>query len=152
MWGAAKRISDDHWVIDACPEHGPALAIDNQGRSHLTWFSLGETRQGIFYAQTDNYGETVSKPMPLGNREFLPSHPDVIIAQQRVVLAWTEYDGAETSLYSQQSNNRGKTWQPAKKIFSSTSSTGYAKLLAHKGQVLLSWVTKIEGHQLFELR
>ena len=150
-WGATKRISDDHWVIDACPEHGPALAIDAHGRSHLTWFSLGNTRQGIFYAQSDNYGETVSKPMPLGNRKFLPSHPDVIVVQQRVVLAWTEYDGTETSLYSQQSDNRGETWQPAKKVFSSTSSAGYPKLLAQKGHVFISWVTKNNGHQFIEV-
>jgi len=151
-WGDAKRISDDHWVIDACPEHGPALAIDEQGRSHLTWFSLGEKRQGIFYAQTDNYGKTVSKPMSLGNSEFLPSHPDVFVDQQRVILAWTEYDGTKTNLYSQQSDNRGEKWQAAKKVFSSSSATGYPKLLAQKGHVFLSWVTKNEGHQLIEVR
>ncbi len=150
-WGVAKRISDDHWVIDACPEHGPALAIDKQGRSHLTWFSLGDKRQGIFYAQTDDYANTVSKPMPLGNSEFLPSHPDVIVAEQRVVLAWTEYNGTETSLYSQQSDNRGETWQVAKKVFSSSASTGYPTLLTHKEHVFLSWVTKNEGHQLIEV-
>ncbi|GAW86592.1 conserved hypothetical protein [Bathymodiolus platifrons methanotrophic gill symbiont] len=151
-WGPAKRISDDHWVIDACPEHGPALAIDKQGRSHLTWFSLGEKRQGIFYAQTDNYGETVLKPMPLGNSEFLASHPDVIAAQQRVVLVWTEFNGSETSLYSQQSKNRGKTWQVVKKVFSSASSTGYPKLLAHEGHIFVSWLTKQEGHHLIEVK
>ncbi len=150
-WGSVKRISDDHWVIDACPEHGPALVIDEQGRSHFTWFSLGDKRKGIFYAQTDNYAETVSTPMPLGNSEFLPSHPDVVTVDERVVLAWTEYNGTETSLYSQQSRNRGETWQAAKKVSSSLSSTGYPKLLRNKGQVFLSWVTKNEGHQIIEV-
>ena len=146
-----KRISDDHWVIDACPEHGPALEIDEQGRSHLTWFSLGDKRQGIFYAQTDDYGDTVSKPMPIGNKEYLPSHPDVLAVQQRVALAWTEYDGSLTKLYIQQSNNRGKTWQLAKKILTSQSSVGYPKLLKHNGNIFISWVTKNEGHQLIEI-
>ena len=150
-WGNIKRISDDHWMIDACPEHGPALAIDKQGRSHLTWFSLGDKRQGIFYAQTDNKGETVSTPMPLGNSEFLASHPDVLAIQQRVVLAWTEYNGAETSLYTQQSGRRGKTWQFAKKMASSTDSVGYPKLLSHNGRVFISWITRNEGHQLIEV-
>ncbi|NOR79241.1 MAG: exo-alpha-sialidase [Methyloprofundus sp.] len=151
-WGNVKRISDDHWVIDACPEHGPALAIDKLGRSHLTWFSLGDKRQGIFYAQTDNAGETVSKPMPLGNSEFLASHPDVLAIEQRVVLAWTEYNGSETNLYSQQSDNRGESWQPAKKMLSSMGSVGYPKLLSHNGRVFISWVTKKEGHQFIEVR
>lgn len=150
-WGEAKRISDDHWVIDACPEHGPAIAIDGQGRSHLTWFSLGDKRQGIFYAQTDDYGVKVTPPIPLGNSDFLPSHPDVIVTQQRVVLTWTEFDGVRTSLYSQQSDDRGKTWRKSREIDSSTTSTGYPKLLAHKGQVFLSWFTKNEGHRLMEV-
>lgn len=151
-WGKAKRISDDHWVIDACPEHGPALAIGDQGRSHITWFSLGDTRQGIFYAQTDDYGSTVSNPVPLGNKKYLPSHPDVFAEQQRVVLAWTEYNGTETTLYSLQSVNRGKTWQHVKKVFSSASAVGYPALLAHNGRVFVSWVTKNEGHQLLEIK
>ncbi|MCK5354680.1 MAG: exo-alpha-sialidase, partial [Methyloprofundus sp.] len=151
-WGDIKRISDDHWVIDACPEHGPALAIDQQGRSHLTWFSLGDKRQGIFYAQTDNKGDTVSSPMPLGNNEFLASHPDVLASQQRVALAWTEYNGSETSLYTQLSNSRGAAWQAAKKVASSTDSVGYPKLLNHNGRIFISWITHNEGHQLIEVR
>lgn len=152
QWESARLVSDDRWVIDACPEHGPALAIDNQGRSHLTWFSLGNKRQGIFYAQTDNYGVTVSVPMPLGNSQFLPSHPDVLATQQRVVLAWTEYNGKETSLYIQQSDNRGETWLVAKKMLSSADSVGYPKLLSHNGRVFISWVTTREGYQLIEIK
>jgi len=151
-WGNVKRISDDHWVIDACPEHGPALAIDKLGRSHMTWFSLGDKRQGIFYAQTDDYAESISKPIPLGNSEFLASHPDVIVTGQRVVLAWTEYNGSETILYSQQSDNRGELWQLAKKIVTSTDSVGYPKLLSHNGGVFISWITKKEGHQIIEVK
>jgi len=150
-WSVPQHISDDHWVIDACPEHGPALAIDEQGRSHLTWFSLGDKRQGIFYAQTDNYGAAVSDPMAIGQIQFLPSHPDVISADKRVVLAWTEFNGRETSLYIQQSDDRGNTWQVAKKVFSTLSTAGYPQLLAYKERIFISWMTQLEGHRFIEV-
>ncbi|BCG64037.1 MAG: hypothetical protein methR_P1802 [Methyloprofundus sp.] len=151
QWRTPSRISDDHWVIDACPEHGPALAIDTQGRSHLTWFSLSNKRQGIFYAYTDDYGITVSNPMPLGQLDYLPSHPDIAVAKQRVVVAWTEFDGKTTSLYIQQSFNKGESWQTAQKVASSTSSTGYPILLAQNEKIFISWVTKATGHSLIEV-
>jgi hypothetical protein len=31
------RVSDDHWVLDGCPENGPALAVDASRRVHLVW-------------------------------------------------------------------------------------------------------------------
>ncbi|MDF1583533.1 MAG: sialidase family protein [Methyloprofundus sp.] len=150
-WSVPRHISDDHWVIDACPEHGPALAIDEQDRSHLTWFSLGNKRQGIFYAQTDDYGTTVSQPIAIGQIEFLPSHPDVISLNSRVVLAWTEFNGKETSLYIQQSDNRGNTWQAAKKIFDTLSTAGHPQLLAYKERIFISWMTHLEGHRFIEV-
>jgi len=150
-WAKPKQISDDHWVIDACPEHGPALVVDKQGKSHLTWFSLGNKRQGIFYAQTDDYGETVSEPMALGDLEFLPSHPDVIVEHQRVVLAWTEFNGKQTSIYIQQSLDEGHTWQTPKQVFATSSSSGYPKLLVYKEKVFISWLSQLEGLRMLEV-
>lgn len=31
------RVSEDKWQIDGCPENGPAIAIDQQHRSHVVW-------------------------------------------------------------------------------------------------------------------
>ncbi|WP_140414010.1 hypothetical protein [Bathymodiolus platifrons methanotrophic gill symbiont] len=39
-----------------------------------------------------------------------------------------------------------------KKVFSSASSTGYPKLLAHEGHIFVSWLTKQEGHHLIEVK
>jgi len=151
-WNSPRRISDDQWNIEACPEHGPALAVDELGRSHLAWFTLGKQRQGIFYAQTDDYGKQVSKPLPLGNLDYLPSHPDVIGLGEDVILAWTEFNGTNTVLYVQKSVNRGETWQPAKPLLSSKSSAGHAKLLTDNKHIFVSWVTKHQGHQMIKVK
>src|ERR1700710_3157521 len=42
------RVSDDRWVLDGCPENGPAMAIDGRNRVHIVWPTLvsGSTAGG----------------------------------------------------------------------------------------------------------
>ena len=145
-WKKPQRVTYDNWSIQACPEHGPALAIDNKNRTHLTWFTLGDERQGIFYAQTDDDGKTVSKPMALGNIDHLPSHPDVITLNQRVVIVWKEFDGEQTSLHIKESADRGKTWQDKTTGLSTESKNSHPKLISNKKDIFLSWTSKDKGH------
>ena len=150
-WNEPQRITFDNWKIEACPEHGPALAIDDQDRTHLTWFTLGDTRQGIFYAQTDDFGKHVSTPMALGNPDRLPSHPDVITLAQRVVIVWKEFDGEHTSLHIKESTNRGKSWADKATVLSSNSKNSHPKLISNNSDIFLSWTTENQGHQMIKL-
>ncbi len=34
------RVSDDRWVLDGCPENGPALAVDDRQTVHVVWPTL----------------------------------------------------------------------------------------------------------------
>ena len=150
-WLKPQRVTHDNWDIEACPEHGPALAIDNNNRTHLTWFTLGNTRKGIFYAQTDDYGKTVSAPIALGNIDHLPSHPDVIALKQRVVIAWKEFDGDRTTLHIKDSPDRGKSWSDKTTSLSSKSKNSHPKLITNNSDIFLSWTSKDQGHQIIKL-
>ncbi len=149
-WSEAQRITHDNWKIEACPEHGPALAVDDRHRSHLTWFTLGD-RRGIFYAQTDDYGRSVSEPMALGNADRLPSHPDVIAFQDKVVLTWKEFDGERTYIQVQHSFDRGKSWTKIQTVLSSTEENGHPALIKNAHDIFLSWFTENQGHQIVKL-
>jgi hypothetical protein len=148
QWLPPKRITHDNWKIEACPEHGPALAIDSQNRSHLTWFTLGDTRQGIYYAQTDDFGVTVSDPVKLGTPNRLASHPDVISLNNRVVLAWKEFDGEQTTILTQESLDRGVNWSSTKTLFTTHAENGHPALISNGNSIFLSWVATDIGHQL----
>ena len=39
-FAAPVRVSDDNWVLDGCPENGPALAVDGGRRVHVVWPTL----------------------------------------------------------------------------------------------------------------
>ena len=151
-WSDARRITFDNWKIEACPEHGPALSIDNRGRSHFTWFTLGEKRQGIFYAYSDDYGAKVSEPMQLGNNGNLPKHPDVLALGDRVILAWKEFDGNRTSIIVKQSRDRGNTWQPDTSLLRSSEKSGHPVLVNNGEKVFLSWTDQAHGHRFAEIK
>ncbi|NOQ93851.1 MAG: hypothetical protein GQ547_04355 [Methylophaga sp.] len=150
-WKKPHRVTNDNWQIEACPEHGPAIAIDNNNRIHLTWFTLGNKRQGIFYRQTDDFGITLSEPMPLGNANHLPSHPDVLALQNRVIIVWKEFDGEQTTLHSKESMDAGKSWINKTIQLKSKSNNSHPKLITNTKDIFLSWASKIQGHQLIKL-
>lgn len=150
-WGQPIRVTTDRWTIEACPEHGPALSIDARGRAHLAWFTLGDIRQGIFYAQTDDYGINVSEAMAIGNRPHLPSHPDIIALKDRVVLTWKEFDGAQTLVQVQESSDRGANWSKAKTVFTTTGNNGHPALISNGQEIFLSWVSSEQGHKIIKL-
>jgi hypothetical protein len=146
------RVTFDNWTIEACPEHGPALAISDNGNYHITWFTQGTVRQGIFYAFSSDKGRHFSTPLPLGNPEKLPSHPDVIALGQHVALAWTEFDGNKTHLMLMQSDNGGQSWQAAKAIADSTAETDFPLLLQYQQSMYVSWNSKNEGYRLLPVK
>lgn len=145
------RVTFDQWEIKGCPEHGPAISISNDDRYHIAWFTQGEVRQGLFYAYSSDQGQQFSTPLPFGDPEKLPSHPDIMARGKHVILTWTEFDGEKTRLLVMQSNDGGRTWLPAKSIAESTGKNDFPFLLASTQSVFISWNSKKEGYRLIPL-
>ena len=42
------RVSEDKWVLEGCPDDGPAIAVDGRSHVHLVWPTLvaGTARTG----------------------------------------------------------------------------------------------------------
>jgi hypothetical protein len=152
QWSKPIQAITDDWRVDACPEHGPAISIDDQGRSHLVWFTLGEQRQGIFYAHTDDYGHHVSHPpLALGDSSQLPGHPDVLAIGNRVYLTWQQFDGQQTHIVVQHSIDRGHTWSHPKNVLSVSGRSAHPKLLRKNQKAYLIWSTEAKGLQLINI-
>ncbi|MGR9088511.1 MAG: sialidase family protein [Gammaproteobacteria bacterium] len=144
----AWRATFDQWRIDACPEHGPALSINDLDHYHIAWFTQGSARQGLFYAHSTDKGAHFSIPMSFGNAERLPSHPDVLALGKRIVLAWTEYDGIVTRLIVMQSTDGGQNWQSSRNLADAAAEADYPILLRHDQDIYVSWNSKKEGYRL----
>jgi hypothetical protein len=149
--GPVYRISVDDWKTDACPHHGPSLAISPAGTYHVTWFTSGSVRKGLFYAQSSDGGRTFSDPVPVGRSDRNPSHPYLMAANDALWLVWKEFDGDKTALPAMISHDDGRTWSsPA--VIAETSNASDHPLLASDGRrAFLSWQTQAEGFRFIPL-
>jgi hypothetical protein len=147
----AWRVSVDDWKVDACPEHGPALAIGKDGRQHMAWFTQGTARKGLFYANSSDRGQHYSTPVAVGDMTKLPSHPDLLVLGQRVALAWSEYDGTKTRIMLTQSQDGGTNWSPARSLAETSAQADYPLLLAKGGNAFLSWNSQRDGYRLIRI-
>ena len=73
--GEVRRVSKDDWQIAACPHHGPSLSISAEGAYHVTWYTNGKARKGLFYARSQDEGRTFSEPLPIGRADRNPTAP-----------------------------------------------------------------------------
>ncbi|TFG86041.1 MAG: hypothetical protein E4H19_06945 [Chromatiales bacterium] len=145
------RATDDDWQIDACPEHGGALSIAPDGRYHLTWFTQGRKRKGLFYAFSSDRGTTWSAPLRIGNETALAGHADVLALQDQVYLAWQQFDGTRTSVLAMSSGDSGRSWTAPRELASTTAAADYPRLVANDTAAFVSWSAGRDGYRLLPL-
>ncbi|KGW09048.1 SMP-30/Gluconolaconase/LRE-like region family protein [Burkholderia pseudomallei MSHR4303] len=46
------RATFSNWHVEACPDHGPALAITADGVRHLAWFGVVDGKADVFYSRS----------------------------------------------------------------------------------------------------
>lgn len=142
----SNRVTFDEWFINGCPHQGAGISKTNQ-RMHLTWFNQGSKGKGIFYAFTDNLGDTLSTPIFIGNIARQAVHPNIISNGNKVDIVWLEFNGAEHELWHQQSFDKGDTFKQATKLASSGFGADRPFLYTtNKGDNYVSWHRPKVGH------
>lgn len=87
------RVSEDKWVLEGCPDDGPAMAVDANRRIHVVWPTLvtgdGEPTIALFYAtSSDGRRFTPRQRIPTTG---LPHHPQIAVADDgSLAFAWDE--------------------------------------------------------------
>jgi hypothetical protein len=146
--GELHRVSNDDWQIAACPHHGPSLSVAPSGTYHVTWYTNGKVRKGLFYTQSRDGGKTFTDPMPIGQADKAPTRPYVIAGPQGAAIAWKEFDGEKTSVKLMMSGDDGKTWSQPRTLSSTTDSSDHPLLVSDGRLYYLSWMTKADGYRL----
>lgn len=85
------RVHDDEWVFPGCPHAGPSVAVDASGRVHVGWYTGKEGRQGLWYAVSEDRGQSFGEPIALLTDEWVPpSQIKLGAAGDRVWIAWDD--------------------------------------------------------------
>jgi len=92
------RASEDNWQIDACPDDGPAIALDDEGALHLAWPTMvkdgGTPRMAIFEATSRDGGVTFSPRRRVDAATTSASHPRIAAGPgARTAIVWDELGG-----------------------------------------------------------
>ena len=145
------RIAEDHWAIDACPHHGPAVAIGAGQRIHVAWFTQGAARQGTFYARSLDDGASFTAPMPVGHGDRMAGRPSLLARGPDVWLAWKEFDGKRSTVWLRQSHDGGEHWSADRPVAAAEGYTDHPQLVTLRGAAHLSWLTRARGYQSLPL-
>jgi hypothetical protein len=149
--GPLHRVSVDDWEIDACPHHGPSVAIGGKGTIHAAWFTSGKARKGLFYARSSDDGGHFTAPLPIGDASRRPARPYLAASGDTVRLVWKEFDGETTGVWLMVSGNDGESWSEPNEIATTADASDHPLLVTHGRQTFLSWLTHAEGFRLIPL-
>jgi len=92
------RVSRDGWILDGCPENGPALAVGPDNVVHALWPTLvaantpeAEPTLALFHASVRDGGRF--SPRERIATEGTPRHPQLTATPAGLVAAWDEQEG-----------------------------------------------------------
>jgi hypothetical protein len=146
--GDVRRVSKDDWQIAACPHHGPSLAVSAAGTYHVTWYTNGKARKGLFYARSRDEGRTFSEPVPIGRADRNPTRPYVLATPRGTTIAWKEFDGEKTTVNVMTSHDDGQTWSKPVTVATTTDTSDHPLLVSDGQKAYLSWMTKADGYRI----
>jgi hypothetical protein len=115
------------------------------------WFNQGDKGKGIFYAQSNNAGKTLTTPLSVGEQAAQAAHPHMSENNGVVDIVWTQFTGTEHQLWHQSSQDSGSTFTAAKMIATASNGADRAFVLHNQGKRYVSWQRFGKGHWLSQL-
>jgi len=86
-WSAPLTISDDQWLIPACPVNGPTIAADGQ-TVIVAWYAAPQRDSRIKVAWSQDAGRTFSAPL-LIDADSVSGRVDVaLLASDTAAVSW----------------------------------------------------------------
>lgn len=136
------RVSEDNWKIDACPDDGPAMAIDAQGAVRLAWPTLvtdpDGPRMAIFESTSRDRGITFSPRVRVDGAAGGPAHPRIAAGGGQTAIVWDELaQGTRRVMFR-------SAGAPSGRAVSTGRIASYPAIAAVSGGFLIAWTDQSE--------
>lgn len=132
---AVERVTTDQWKIDACPHHGPSLAVAADGTRHAVWFNQVNGEARVFYGRLTHTGPEGVQALPAG-----AAHADLAVRGNIVGIVWKRFDGTATRVESWLSNDGGRKFT-AGPTLQTQGNSDQPRLLSNGTAMLVVWRT-----------
>jgi hypothetical protein len=139
-----ERVTFDRWKIDACPHHGPSLAISGDGIRHAVWFNQVKGEGRAYYGRLTNSAPSGVQALPVG-----ASHADIAVDGSKVAVVWKRFDGTTTLVESWLSNDGGNNFSPGP-VLKSDGNSDQPRVVSKDGTMLGVW-RRAEGIAVADL-
>jgi len=127
-------VGPDQWNFDGCPHRPASIAVDNQGRLYVTWYTEGPNDvPGIYIAISDDHGKTFSPRTMLNeSKGTFPDKPQMAVDPHgRVMVAWEELSPVRREIYVRYSLDHGSTFSAPQRL---NEAKGQHPAIALNGQ------------------
>ncbi len=144
-FSAPRRISNDNWVINACPHTGPAMTENEDGLQY-SWFT-GGSNSGTYYASCAAPGGAIAHPervTPTG------SHPQMAtLGKNLTTVVWDQYSSpgsAELKRIGVQVREGNDEWVPATYITNGEEACSFPVIYPlNERRFFVAYTAKKEG-------
>jgi hypothetical protein len=90
-WSKETRVSRDGWHINGCPDSGPSLTFLGE-KTLVAWHTVIDGEQRIFWAESNDGGQSFAARQDLGPSVHDPNHPYLINVGERVIAVFQGRD------------------------------------------------------------
>ncbi|MDT4955838.1 MAG: hypothetical protein QOJ02_3976 [Acidobacteriota bacterium] len=105
-----RIVSDDRWMIAACPVSGPALSVADNGALQVVWYTEGErATPGLYSAESLDNGKTFSESRPLARGQGRGTPLLLAGGKSGALVVWESNEGGESRVVSVPLYNDEKT-------------------------------------------
>ena len=143
-----ERVTVDRWNVDACPHHGPSLAMTDDGTRHAVWFNQVNGEGRAFYGRLTGAAPSGVQALPSG-----ASHADIATSGNTVGVVWKRFDGSVTRVESWLSKDGAKdgNWHfSAGPTLQTEGDSDQPRVLSDEGTMLIVW-RRAEGIAVADL-
>ena len=151
-----QRVSEDRWVLQGCPDDGPAMDVEEGGRVHIVWPTVvteqGAPQKVLFHAASvDGRTFTSRTRLPV---EGQANHPQIAVARDgTLLLAWDEVQGATRRIVLARADAGGNESPPIFRRERSVDHVGvYPAIALTPTTSIVAWTSGSPAESTIEVR
>ena len=150
------RSTFDEWQINACPHHGPGLAINNIDKHvgyHSVWFGIRKLKDqsvaSAWYSKLNLNGSPIPESV-IALPDERAEHADVMAQGKNVAVVWRSSEGMKTTLRAWLSRDGGKRFE-IKNIAETNGYNDHPRLVQSNQRMAIVWRLP-KGAQVYEIK
>jgi BNR repeat-like domain len=140
-WSAPVVAHADGWQVEQCPDAGPSMFGEANGRLHLVWWTGKAGAAGVSYVSSPDGGKTWGTAVPLKiGAASRSSHAQIARgADGALYIAWDDGISKDPQILLAVSHDDGKSFDEPLVVSEPGAMPGYPSLAVSPHAVTVVW-------------